>query len=125
VYVVGWDGDDDSDGAPLVVNNDSAGPALRGRAGVQHRLRFVNIGVAQKVAYELKRGDANAEWTPAAKDGADLPSNQRVKGRALQLANVGETFDAVFTPEPGEYTVIVRFPAATGRVVYRQRMVFE
>jgi hypothetical protein len=46
-----------------------------------------------------------AHWQALAKDGADLPANQSVTGRAWIGMGPGETADFLFTPAPGEYTL--------------------
>ncbi|MEO5510203.1 MAG: multicopper oxidase domain-containing protein [Longimicrobiales bacterium] len=125
LYVAGWEADVANKRARTVINGDSTGPRRMLRAGVPHRFRFVNIGPANRLVFELRRGSDPAEWTASAKDGAALPSSQRVAARALRVLNVGETFDAELTPPSGEYLLVVKFPAANGPVVYRQRLIFE
>ena len=75
VYTVGWDGDSD----PLihfVVNGDTAAAPLVVAAGVPQRFRLVNIGMAARARFSLRRGSELASWRPVAKDGADLPAAQ-------------------------------------------------
>ncbi|HEX6693769.1 MAG TPA: multicopper oxidase domain-containing protein [Longimicrobiales bacterium] len=125
VYVAGWDGDGEGR-EPFVVNGDSIAPPKLLRAGMPQRLRFVNIGPAQRFFFELHRDGAVTQWTPVAKDGADLPPHQAVQGRAIRRLGVGETFDATFTPEPGEYVVVVRLPVNAqfnGETIFRQRLI--
>jgi hypothetical protein len=108
------------------VNGDSVAPPQTLRASVPQRLRFVNIGPAQRFFFELHRDDAIAQWTPVAKDGADLPPHQVIEGRAARRLGVGETFDASFTPEPGEYVVVVHLPVTPefkGETIFRQRLI--
>jgi hypothetical protein len=94
--------------------------------GVAHRLRFVNIGPADNVGWEVQRADSTvAPWTPLAKDGADLPAARRIEGRAFRVIAVGETFDAEFVPrEPGEYRLLA-LGAPLGRrfLNYQRRFV--
>ena len=110
VFVVGWDGDV---GPPprLLVNGDSLPPPLELEAGIAHRLRFVNIGPAQRVVFGLRRDTALVTWRPLAKDGADLPLAQAGLRPATQRLAVGETYDAEFAPPaPGEYVLTMGIP---------------
>jgi FtsP/CotA-like multicopper oxidase with cupredoxin domain len=123
VYVASWDGDGLPRQAQTIVNGDSVGPDATYRAGVSHRFRFVNIGPANRLVFEFRRDGAPVRWTPFAKDGADLPPREAVVGVAAKRLGVGETFDAVVTPAPGEYMFVVRLPLGT--ILYRQRIVFK
>jgi FtsP/CotA-like multicopper oxidase with cupredoxin domain len=109
VFVAGWDGTAD-DGQRRIVNGGKGElePPIETRVGVAHRLRFVNIGPADMVGWEIQGADSTvARWTPLAKDGADLPAARRIEGRAFRVIAVGETFDAEFVPpEPGEYRLL-------------------
>ena len=111
VFVVGWDGP--TDPPRLVVNGDSASAPLELAAGVPHRLRFVNIGPAQRVVFAVRRDSATVlTWRSLAKDGADLPPRLAVPGPARYRVAVGETYDAEFTPPaPGEYLLTMGPPA--------------
>jgi hypothetical protein len=46
----------------------------------------------------LLRGHTPEQWTPLAKDGAELPPGQGVKRCATLLAGPGETMDFEYTP---------------------------
>ncbi len=68
----------------------------------------------------LLRDGEPVQWTPIAKDGADLP-------RALQRAvsaqfrpHVGETFDFAWTPEPGNYVLRIVTTFAPGPPPFRK-----
>jgi FtsP/CotA-like multicopper oxidase with cupredoxin domain len=109
VFVVGWDGP--ADPPHLVVNGDSASAPLELAAGVPQRLRFVNIGPAQRVVFAVRRDSTVLTWRPLAKDGEDLPAALAVVGPARRRVAVGETFDAEFTPPaPGEYLLTMGPP---------------
>ena len=120
VFVAGWDGR----GEPprILVNGDSLPAPQTFAAGVAHRLRFVNIGPATRLVFELRRGGARAVWQPLAKDGADLPPALTAPGAAARRLAVGETFDALFTPETGDYELIVRLPPAASEPIYRLKI---
>lgn len=95
------------------VNGDSASSApLAMRVGETHRLRFIDINPATDMWFTIQRDSAYAQWTPVAKDGADLPPAYRRAGQARVRLAVGETRDMLFTPaEPGEWVLRVT-PAA-------------
>ena len=122
VFVAGWDGPRGSRNSPIpVVVNGEAKPAPLGlAAGVPHRFRFVNIGVAGRMPFSIFRDSTLATWRRLAKDGADLPASQAVTGPARQMIEVGETFDAEFTPAPGEYRLTLGPPK---QPFYEQRLV--
>lgn len=115
VYVVGWDGPE----VEQVVNGDTLGAPLELAPGVPHRLRFINIGVANVANFAIWQDSALVQWQRVAKDGADLPRNQATIVPARQFVQVGETYDFLFTPEPGEYRLVAGPPA---RPFYVQRL---
>ncbi len=108
IFVAGWD----SDGEPvhLLVNGDSLPPPLELAAGVAHRLRFVNIGVAARWSFAVYRDSALVHWRRLARDGADLPPAQALMAPAEESLDVGETRDVEWVPEPGEYRLVVSHP---------------
>jgi len=116
VFTAGWDAE------RIVVNGDSAQPPLLFAAGEAHRLRFVNIGLAQRLRFAVERDSADyLRWRPLAKDGADLPASQAGERAAHEMLDVGETFDAAVALPPGAYAVTVRLPR--GRPLYRRAVV--
>jgi FtsP/CotA-like multicopper oxidase with cupredoxin domain len=120
VFTVGWDGGEGVQ-LPIVVNGGATEPPLELAAGVSHRLRFINVGVAGRVQVELHRDSALATWRVVAVDGADLPPTRQHERPALQQLNVGMTFDALFTPGAGDYEL--RLPADDTTFFYRRRLV--
>lgn len=103
VFLVSWAGPENP--PKFLVNGDSLPQTLRFKAGVTHRLRFINIGPAGPMLFTLLRDSSVQNWRPVAKDGAQLPAFQAHLGRAIVLPNVGETYDVEWTPSPGEYTL--------------------
>jgi FtsP/CotA-like multicopper oxidase with cupredoxin domain len=92
---------------PIVINGRSAAvPALAPgptatalRANTPNRLRLINITPASfALTFVLTDGFAPVQWTPVAKDGADLPQRQRRSREARQLVSVGETYDFEIQP---------------------------
>ncbi len=107
------------------VNGDSASTApLTLRVGETHRLRFIDINPATDMWFMIRRDSSYADWTPLAKDGADLPvSQQRPTPARVRLA-VGETRDVLFTPAtPGEWqlrvTPALEVPGWTRQIIVR------
>jgi FtsP/CotA-like multicopper oxidase with cupredoxin domain len=105
VHIAGWDVGKKAFQA--VVNGDSlASPPIEMRVGETHRFRFINIGLAEPVDFTLKRDTTLVDWTPIAKDGADLPPSQRVTRKAQLVIDVGQTWDFEFKPTaPGAYVL--------------------
>jgi FtsP/CotA-like multicopper oxidase with cupredoxin domain len=92
---------------PIVINGRSAVvPALAPgptpttlRGNTPNRLRLINITPASfALTFVLTDGFAPLQWTPLAKDGADLPQHQRRSREARQLVSVGETYDFEIQP---------------------------
>lgn len=121
VFVVGWDGPRRLP-PRIVVNDDSLPPPLELAFGVSNRLRFINIGAAGRVIFALRRDSTFLKWRRLAKDGADLPPAAAIVTPSVQRLNVGEMFDAEFTPlERGEYLLTVGPPLA--QMVYRRKII--
>lgn len=118
IYVTGWDSP--SDPPRQVVNGDSLGAPLELEAGVPHRFRFINIGVALPALFSLQRDSTQVRWQRVAKDGADLPPSQARVVPARQSVQVGETYDFTLSFEPGEYRLIAGPPATP---FYVQRVI--
>jgi FtsP/CotA-like multicopper oxidase with cupredoxin domain len=109
VYVAGWDGDEDP--PHIVINGDSVGLPLELAAGVVHRFRFVNIGMAALVRFALSSDSGLVVWRRVARDGADLPPQQSHPGPAALVLAVGQTADATFLPpSPGRYRLTAQRP---------------
>ncbi len=91
-------------------------PAVNGRrdplpielgAGRTYRLRFMHISPDDDKQVRLLDGDEPVAWRAIAKDGADLPPALVQDGPADLRIDVGETYDFLWTPAPGEYTLRV------------------
>lgn len=81
------------------VNGQVEPDTMRLTAGRTYRLRLININPDWRVYLSLKEGDEPLEWRALAKDGADLPPGQALRGPARILMGPGETADFAFTPE--------------------------
>ena len=122
VYVAGWDGLEDPE--RILINGDTTAPAQNLTAGTTHRFRFVNIGPGRAVIYQLRRDTTVATWRPVAVDGADLPPSQTEPRSASRFVQIGQTFDAEFTPAgPGEYVLTAKTPI--GPPFFSQRLTFR
>ena len=83
----------------VLLNGSSSPHAMVMRAGVAHRLRFINMTVRRPGArIQLLRDTTVAIWTPIAKDGADLPVSYRFGRPARATISIGETMDYEFEP---------------------------
>jgi manganese oxidase len=94
---------------PGLVNGTDTHEPVEMRAGQTHRLRLISIHPDEQLEWLLIGPDgAIGEWRAVAKDGAELPPNQRRTGPARLLSGAGETADFEFTPRaPGHYRMLV------------------
>lgn len=94
-----------NDDSAKVLINGSLTPGLRQlRVGERYRLRFINIHTSRpSMRMRLLRGDGLFSWRALAKDGMDLPIDQRRESSSeVQMGN-GETYDFEFVPTaPGD-----------------------
>jgi FtsP/CotA-like multicopper oxidase with cupredoxin domain len=116
--------------SPMEINGLVNPDTVVLRAGRRYRFRFVGLSVTSPNAtvYLTARPDSSLEnlrdtmlvsWRPLAKDGADLPENQRTPRPAQQVVSIGETYDFEFLPrERGELRIEVR-PISAGRLFVR------
>jgi FtsP/CotA-like multicopper oxidase with cupredoxin domain len=95
---------------------EDASPAINGQhrpepldldAGRTYRLRFMHISPDDDKRIRLVSGEEPVVWRHIAKDGADLPPAQLRDIPAELRIHVGETYDFLWTPEPGSYTLSV------------------
>jgi len=95
------------------------------RAGGKHRIRLIVIGAGGRVRTTLTQDSTVMQWTPVAKDGADLPISQRAARPAdIRGMESGETADFEFTPtKRGDYVLTMFMSDAkaptTQRIVVR------
>ena len=102
-----------------VVNGRAEPEAMEFSGGTTYRLRFMHISPDDEKRVSLLRAGASVEWTPVAKDGADLPRGLQVATSAEFRPHVGETFDFLWTPEAGDYTLRVHTIFAPGPPAFR------
>ncbi len=102
----------------LYLNGSRLPPPRALKAGVAYRVRLIDIAENYGVRVAVTFATQPVQWRAIAKDGFDLPGSQRTVRPAVQVANVGETYDFEFTPaRPGNYSLEIIRPAG---VVSRQ-----
>jgi manganese oxidase len=122
-------------GAPgtssLDVNGSMNPDTIVLHAGRPARLRFMSLSLATPNATVTltARRDSTfrnvpdtmvAQWTPAAKDGADLPPSARVPRIARQIIAMGETYDFSYTAvQRGEMRIEIRAAGPRGALLAR------
>ena len=92
---------------PPAINGHLEPPPIELEANRPHRLRFMHISPDDDKHVRLLQGDEPVAWRAVAKDGADLPPALVQDGAADLRIDVGETYDFLWTPTPGEYTLRV------------------
>jgi FtsP/CotA-like multicopper oxidase with cupredoxin domain len=93
-----------ADSARVLINGSLTPTARQFRVGERYRLRFVNIHTFRpSMRLRLLRGDSLLTWQSLAKDGMELPLDQRrATPSEIQMGN-GETYDFEFVPAaPGD-----------------------
>jgi FtsP/CotA-like multicopper oxidase with cupredoxin domain len=94
-----------TDSTPVVLNG--AHQLAPFAAGVPHRIRIVSISPADVIELELRDAAGVVRWRPVAKDGADLPANQSTERSARLTMGPGETWDLIWVPKRGRYSLKV------------------
>ncbi len=84
---------------PAALNGKAQPDTIDLRAGVTHRLRFINIRTEFGVVARLMDGERPAQWRLVAKDGAEVPEWQATMRPAILGFLAGEIYDFEFTPE--------------------------
>lgn len=86
-----------------LINGTPQGKAMQMETGKRYRFRFINISTNnQGMQISLGDGTKLTEWTPIAKDGADLPPEQVHPAKAQFTITVGETRDVMFSADAPE-----------------------
>jgi FtsP/CotA-like multicopper oxidase with cupredoxin domain len=107
------------DGIP-VVNGSSSPDPIEMIAGETYRMRMMQITLGRpNTRLRLLSDGFPVRWTPVAKDGADLPVEQRRLEPADRTIAVGETYDYEYTPNrAGE--LILDFRTGNGQPLVEQ-----
>jgi FtsP/CotA-like multicopper oxidase with cupredoxin domain len=87
------------------------------QVGGTYRMRMMNVTLAgPALQYRLTQNGAPVLWTPVAKDGHDLPREQRRPQPSHRTVSIGETFDVeIVPPIAGEMWMELR--TGSGRLV--------
>jgi FtsP/CotA-like multicopper oxidase with cupredoxin domain len=102
IILVGGGGPGNVEHRSTGMVNGTVSPHLELEAGTTYRLRIIQIHPQAVVIFRLGTDSTTAQWTPVAKDGADLPSEQSTPRAALVVMGAGETGEFLYTPErPG------------------------
>lgn len=106
--------------APPAINGRHQPEPLDLEAGRPYRLRFMHISPDDDKRVRLLSGEEPVVWRRIAKDGADLPEVQVRDVPAELRIHVGETYDFLWTPEPGTYTLSVLTTFDRGAPAFRR-----
>jgi len=82
-----------------LLNGSTAPAPLLLLAGTSYRIRLIDITANNSIVINAVQDGKPVEWTPVAKDGADLSSEQSIATPASFTIAPGETYDFTFTPE--------------------------
>jgi FtsP/CotA-like multicopper oxidase with cupredoxin domain len=105
---------------PAAINGQRRPDPIELRSGRTYRLRFMHISPDDDKRVRLLVGDDPVIWRRIAKDGADLPDGQVEDGPAELRIHVGETYDFLWTPSAGEYTLRVLTTFDRGAPAFRR-----
>ena len=97
------------DNGPFEINGRLDPDTLRLRAGQKYRVRlialqnefpYINVTLTARADSAFAGGpdEQVVQWTPVAKDGAELAAEYRVPRPAIQRMSMGETYDFEFVP---------------------------
>jgi len=106
-------------GQTMLINGTPQPSQQKLRVGEKYRFRLINI-TANAVDMEVSLSDQGraVQWKQLAKDGADLPEDQRLSADAKIVLTVGETRDFEYqSSSPGELQLTAYLPRSRRRVV--------
>jgi FtsP/CotA-like multicopper oxidase with cupredoxin domain len=110
---------DMKDTPPSIINGSSVPTPVEMRAGVSHRIRFIDIAAVTNRRVRLLDDTVVVSWKHLAKDGQDLPDSQQIATPARAVFGAGETMDVAFTPpHPGHFTLEVTALYGVPRVIH-------
>jgi FtsP/CotA-like multicopper oxidase with cupredoxin domain len=121
LLIWGWNHPDGASMDHREVNGRHEQPDATAQVGEEHRFRVINIAPADRISVWLTLEGEVVPITLHAKDGADLPPNQRVPVDRLPQLGVGEIADFMWTrAAPGMYELRVGFaPVPEASLVQR------
>jgi hypothetical protein len=95
----------------LLVNGRTDPRPLVMTVGESQRLRIVSIHADEVLHFRFGTTASATQWTPLARDGADLPAALRTRAVAMAEMGPGETADFTYVPtRPGEMSLEVWIP---------------
>ncbi|MDF2770511.1 MAG: hypothetical protein K0S86_4 [Geminicoccaceae bacterium] len=95
----------------LLVNGSITPRPLVMTVGESQRLRIVSIHADEVLHFRFGTKESATQWTPLARDGADLPVALRTRAVAITEMGPGETADFTYVPiRPGEMSLEVWIP---------------
>jgi FtsP/CotA-like multicopper oxidase with cupredoxin domain len=102
---------------PSVVNGKTSPDTIAFVAGRTYTVRLIDISSNEAHVIELRGTGGVATWRPTARDGKDLPENQRTLQPARTVTAGGLTMDfEVSLQRPGDWTIALT-PVVGGRPV--------
>lgn len=118
--IVGWKNPDPQSPLDIVLNGRHEQPVKHAVVGETHRIRVIHIAPAGWITAQMLKDETPVLLRAIAKDGADLPPNQRVDVDISMRLGVGEAADYAFTPtDPGTYELVVGYPWAKWRQTWK------
>lgn len=124
IYIVNFRKPEPKSLEDVELNGTTEQPAMHTTVGVTHRLRLMNIAPRGQIELYLERDNKKVPIRHIAKDGMDLPENQKKWMKESPIYGVGETSDFTFIPtEPGTYTLYVYVENFGLRVAWNQEWV--
>jgi manganese oxidase len=95
----------------LLVNGSTNPTPLVMTVGEAQRLRIVSIHADEVLHFRFGTNASATQWTPLARDGADLPVALRTRAVAITDMGPGETADFTYVPtQPGDMSLEVWIP---------------
>ena len=88
--------------SPVLVLRLRAGQKYRVRLiALQNEFPYINVTLTARADSAFAGGpdEQVVQWTPVAKDGAELATEYRVPRPAIQRMSMGETYDFEFVPD--------------------------
>ena len=119
IFLMGFGKLPDPLGQTMLINGTPQPSQQELRVGEKYRFRLINI-TANAVDMEVSLSDEGraVQWKQLAKDGADLPEDQRLSADAKVLLTVGETRDFEYqSSSPGELQLVAYLPRSRRRAV--------
>jgi len=97
----------------FLLVNGSVNPApVVMTVGEPQRLRIVSIHADEVLHFRFGTTASATQWTPLARDGADLPAALRTRAVAITEMGPGETADFTYVPtQPGDMSLEVWIPS--------------